>query len=149
LPEGIAKNLPAVFSCENGRNVVLSPATTGDGFVATKQKKRAGRTAEQRRERNERERELAARKREQARAARQARLAAGGAGPMFLSRDDLRDFYGISYSRAHLYRLIAAEEFPAPVALGPHAYSRKMWRRDAIEQFTEKLKPAVIKADAA
>lgn len=58
---------------------------------------------------------------------------------LLLSRDDLREFYGISYSRTYLAKLIARGEFPAPLALGPHSYSRKAWRRDDIEAWINKL----------
>jgi len=68
--------------------------------------------------------------------------AAAPVAPVLLSRDDLRTFFGITFSRAHLYRLVAAGEFPRPVALGPHAYSRKCWRRDEVEAWVAALQPA-------
>jgi predicted DNA-binding transcriptional regulator AlpA len=64
------------------------------------------------------------------------------APPVLLSRADLRAFYGITWSRAHLYRLVASGEFPRPVALGSHASSRKAWRRDDVEAFVAALRPA-------
>jgi predicted DNA-binding transcriptional regulator AlpA len=59
--------------------------------------------------------------------------------PMLLSREDLREFCGITYSRWHLQRLIARGLFPAPVALGPEASARKAWRRDEIETWIKGL----------
>ena len=35
-----------------------------------------------------------------------------------LSMDEVRDLKGVNYSRAHLFRLIRAGRFPAPVKLG-------------------------------
>lgn len=42
---------------------------------------------------------------------------------------------GITYSRAHLWRLMRAGQFPKPVALGSARYSRKAWRLKDIERF--------------
>lgn len=55
-----------------------------------------------------------------------------------LSRPDLAKL-GISYSRAHLWRLICAGQFPAPVALGPAQYARKCWRRKDVEDWLAHL----------
>ena len=64
--------------------------------------------------------------------------------PALLSRDDLRELYGISYSRWHLQRLISLGRFPAPVALGSPElkFGRKVWRREAIEKWVAALQPA-------
>jgi predicted DNA-binding transcriptional regulator AlpA len=61
--------------------------------------------------------------------------------PVLLSRHELRTFFGVSYSRAHLHRLITQGDFPAPVALGPGVSSRKAWRRADIEAWIAALKP--------
>jgi prophage regulatory protein len=37
---------------------------------------------------------------------------------MLLSIDDLKPLKGISYSKAHLFRLIRAGKFPKPIRLG-------------------------------
>jgi predicted DNA-binding transcriptional regulator AlpA len=55
--------------------------------------------------------------------------------PQLLSRDDLATYYGITYSRKHLWRLMRAGTFPRPVALGTAKYARKAWRRQDIEAF--------------
>jgi predicted DNA-binding transcriptional regulator AlpA len=60
--------------------------------------------------------------------------------PVLLSRDDLREFYGIRYSRWHIHRLTALGRFPAPVALAPERYARKCWRRDDIEKWIAALR---------
>ena len=44
--------------------------------------------------------------------------------PPLLSLQDLRSF-GITYSRAHIARLVKNGQFPAPVAFGPTLYARK------------------------
>jgi predicted DNA-binding transcriptional regulator AlpA len=67
--------------------------------------------------------------------------------PMLLSREDLREFCGITYSRWHLQRLIARGLFPAPVALGPEASARKAWRRDEIETWIKGLEQFEYSAD--
>jgi predicted DNA-binding transcriptional regulator AlpA len=59
--------------------------------------------------------------------------------PVLLSHADLREFYGIDYSRAHLHRLMAARKFPRQVGLGPAAYARKAWRRADVEQWIADL----------
>lgn len=59
--------------------------------------------------------------------------------PLLLSRDDLREFFGITYSRAHLHRLIRDHHFPAPVALGSAPYARKCWRVADIEAWVAAL----------
>jgi predicted DNA-binding transcriptional regulator AlpA len=46
---------------------------------------------------------------------------------------------GISYSRSHLWRLVAEGKFPAPVALGPEVYARKAWRREDVEAWLAAL----------
>jgi predicted DNA-binding transcriptional regulator AlpA len=62
------------------------------------------------------------------------------APPLLLSRQDLRDYYGINYSRSWLWKMIVAGKFPAPVAFGPELSSRKAWRRDDIELWIVGLK---------
>jgi len=53
---------------------------------------------------------------------------------MLLSRADLREHYGITYSRPHLHRLMHAGKFPRQVALGgSEPYARKAWHRADIE----------------
>ena len=57
-----------------------------------------------------------------------------------LSFCELRDRYGINYSRGHLWRLIRSGQFPAPhqlnSAVGSHG-SRKCFREDDIETWLE------------
>ena len=68
--------------------------------------------------------------------------ARGQAAPALLGRDDLRQHYGISYSRQHLWRLIKKSKkhrFPRPVALGPGRYARKAWRREDVEAWLAAL----------
>lgn len=69
------------------------------------------------------------------------------APPPLLSRDDLRQYFGITYSRSHLWRLIKDGTFPAPVALGPAPYARKCWRLADIEAWIAAL--PVVGGEAA
>jgi predicted DNA-binding transcriptional regulator AlpA len=70
----------------------------------------------------------------------QKRVAAKHSGPpMLLSHADLREHYGITYSRVHLHRLMREGKFPRQVAFGPEMYCRKVWRRGAIEQWIASL----------
>ncbi len=57
---------------------------------------------------------------------------------VLLGLADLRAL-GISYSRQHLWRLVAKGKFPAPVALGPEVYARKAWRRADVEAWLAAL----------
>jgi predicted DNA-binding transcriptional regulator AlpA len=58
---------------------------------------------------------------------------------VLLSRADLNAL-GISYSRAHLARLVAEGKFPAPVALGgPEPSARKAWRVADVEAWLAAL----------
>jgi prophage regulatory protein len=57
-------------------------------------------------------------------------------GQNLLSFDDLR-LFGISYTRAHLYRLINAKKFPKPVRLGE---ARVAFVREDIEAWIEAIK---------
>jgi len=55
---------------------------------------------------------------------------------------DLRTVFGIKFSRTHLWRLIRAGAFPAPVALGRTSGrpgSRKCWRFADVEQWLAEL----------
>ena len=55
--------------------------------------------------------------------------------PTLLTRADLRKFYNVTYSREHISRLVAKGKVPPPLALGESIYSRKVWRRDDVENF--------------
>jgi prophage regulatory protein len=59
---------------------------------------------------------------------------------LLLSLADLHAL-GISYSRQHIYRLVAEGRFPRPVALGPELYARKAWRSADVEQWLAALTP--------
>jgi predicted DNA-binding transcriptional regulator AlpA len=61
------------------------------------------------------------------------------APPVLLSLADLREHYGITYTRQHLYRLMDAGKFPRSVALGPEVYARKAWRREDVERWVANL----------
>ena len=61
------------------------------------------------------------------------------APPVLLSRDDLRTFFGVRYSRTHLWRLVRDGKFPAPVAFGPEPAARKAWRREVVEAYVKRL----------
>src|SRR5712671_1571462 len=67
-------------------------------------------------------------------------------GKELLSRDDLRAF-GVPWSRAHLYKVIAAGRFPRPVATGPNVYDRKLWRRRDVEAWLRQLRPVAEPAE--
>ena len=58
-----------------------------------------------------------------------------------VSFPELKDRYGISYSRNHIWRLIGEGQFPTPVqlnqAVGSHG-SRKAWRESEIEAWLER-----------
>jgi predicted DNA-binding transcriptional regulator AlpA len=60
--------------------------------------------------------------------------------PVLLSHADLKEHFGISYSRQHLHRLAASGKFPRPVALGPEVHARKAWRRADIEAWINELR---------
>ena len=51
-----------------------------------------------------------------------------------LSMEQLRTDKGISYSRAHLHRLIKAKTFPAPIKLGEN---RNAWVEAEVEAWIE------------
>ena len=55
--------------------------------------------------------------------------------PALLTREDLRRYFGITYSREHLSRLVTKGLFPLPVPLGESVYSRKMWRLEDVQNF--------------
>jgi predicted DNA-binding transcriptional regulator AlpA len=61
-----------------------------------------------------------------------------------LSRADLREQYGITYSRSHLWTLIQKGAFPAPVqtGIGDSRFARKAFRSDLIEAWIESRRPA-------
>jgi predicted DNA-binding transcriptional regulator AlpA len=59
--------------------------------------------------------------------------------PLLLSRDDLKQHYGIRYTRSHLHRLMRDGKFPRQVSLGPESYARKAWRRQDIETWVANL----------
>jgi predicted DNA-binding transcriptional regulator AlpA len=61
------------------------------------------------------------------------------APPQLLSHEDLSRFYGIAYSRQHLWRLIRAGVLPRPVALGIGKFARKAFRREDIEAYVASL----------
>ena len=63
-------------------------------------------------------------------------------GKELLSRADLVAL-GVPWSRAHLYKVMAAGRFPRPVSTGPGLYDRKLWRRRDVEAWLRKLRPAV------
>jgi predicted DNA-binding transcriptional regulator AlpA len=69
-------------------------------------------------------------------------------GKELLSRADLVAL-GVPWSRAHLYRVIAAGRFPRPVSTGPGLYDRKLWRRRDVEAWLRQLRPAVKSGGAA
>jgi hypothetical protein len=50
---------------------------------------------------------------------------------------------GITYSRAHIYRLVKANRFPQPVRLGPN---RTLFRRRDIVDFINNLEEGVATA---
>lgn len=50
----------------------------------------------------------------------------------FLIYEDLKEQKGIPYSRVHLWRMIKAKQFPAPVPLSP---GRKAWLDDEIDDW--------------
>jgi predicted DNA-binding transcriptional regulator AlpA len=80
----------------------------------------------------------------------QKRVAAKHSGPpMLLSHADLREHYGITYSRVHLHRLMREGKFPRQVAFGPEQYSRKAWRRDAVEAFVASLPTFISNKEVA
>lgn len=49
----------------------------------------------------------------------------------------LRDEYGIPFSRTHLRRLYNAGQFPAPVHLGPNTL---VWPEDQILEYSERVR---------
>jgi predicted DNA-binding transcriptional regulator AlpA len=59
--------------------------------------------------------------------------------PALLNHEDLRRYYGITYSRQHLWRLVRAGVLPRPVALGIGKYARKAFRREDIEAHVASL----------
>jgi len=59
--------------------------------------------------------------------------------PQLLSQHDLRRFYGINFSRQHVWRLIRAGVLPRPVALGIGKFARKAFRREDIEAYVAAL----------
>lgn len=59
--------------------------------------------------------------------------------PQLLSQHDLRQFYGINFSRQHLWRLTRAGVLPRPVALGIGKFARKAFRREDIEAYVASL----------
>jgi predicted DNA-binding transcriptional regulator AlpA len=63
------------------------------------------------------------------------------APPVLLSRDDLREHYGITYSRQHLHRLIREGCFPQTVSLGDPGQlsARKVWKREDVERWVANL----------
>jgi prophage regulatory protein len=65
---------------------------------------------------------------------------------LLLSHTDLHAL-GISYSRQHLYRLMASGAFPRPVALGAEVCARKAWRRSDIMNWLGQLRPAAEPAE--
>ena len=69
-----------------------------------------------------------AQKRAQERAQQRAQAPVTVSPPdqVLLGYADLRAL-GISYSREHLRRLMAAGKFPLAVTLGPEKHARKMW----------------------
>jgi predicted DNA-binding transcriptional regulator AlpA len=69
--------------------------------------------------------------------------------PMLLGRADLREHYGITYSRAHFHRLMREGRFPRQVALGPEVYARKAWHRSDIETWLAALPYTTNKNEAA
>jgi predicted DNA-binding transcriptional regulator AlpA len=69
--------------------------------------------------------------------------------PVLLGRADLREYYGITYSRAHLHRLMREGKFPRQVALGPEMYCRKVWRRGDIEQWIASLPTFISNKEVA
>jgi predicted DNA-binding transcriptional regulator AlpA len=80
----------------------------------------------------------------------QKRVAANHSGPpVLLSRADLREHYGITYSRAHLHRLMREGKFPRQVALGPEPYARKAWRRADVEAWVASLPTSTGSDEAA
>lgn len=51
-----------------------------------------------------------------------------------LSMDELRSVKGISFSRPHLFRLIKAGQFPAPLKIGEN---RNAWPDHEIDHWVE------------
>lgn len=61
----------------------------------------------------------------------------------FLDVGDLRDLYGIKFSRVHLWRMWAKERtFPAPVKLSKHTSA---WRQSDIVAWIASRKPLTSK----
>ena len=52
----------------------------------------------------------------------------------FIRYPQLRDEYGIDWTRVHLNRLIKAGKFPAPVQLGGNSIA---WVKTEIDEWTE------------
>jgi prophage regulatory protein len=63
--------------------------------------------------------------------------------PLLLSYEDLRDL-GIRYSKAHLWRLWAADKFPKPIKLTPT--SRNVWSADEVDTW---IKQRIAERDQA
>lgn len=54
--------------------------------------------------------------------------------PRLLSYDDLRNKKGIAFSRAHIYRMVAAGKFPKPVTIGE---ARIAWLDEEVEAWID------------
>lgn len=59
-----------------------------------------------------------------------------------LSMDELKPVKGISYSRPHLFRLIKAGRFPAPIKIGEN---RNAWPESEIDSWVEQR---IVERDA-
>jgi len=58
--------------------------------------------------------------------------------PVLVDHVDLRTLFGIKYSRVHLWRLVRAKKFPAPVSLHDTG-NRKCWRSADVVRYLAAL----------
>lgn len=60
-------------------------------------------------------------------------------GRRLISAEELRERFGINYSRVHIYRMVRDGRFPRPVKLGPSRGARKAWFEDDVNAWFDQL----------